>query len=83
MLDPDNRTDVVDSMLRHLDKHAEDIETGLDLAKVIFTKCSTLCFDATRHRSEYLQFPEFYEMSIGSIVSTTRGACRKETSNPS
>ncbi|KAE9362676.1 hypothetical protein N431DRAFT_144786 [Stipitochalara longipes BDJ] len=77
ILDPDNRTDVLDSMLRHLDQHAEGVRTGFDLARIIFTKCSTLCFDATRHRSQYLQFPEFYEMSIGSIADKEMHLFRK------
>jgi hypothetical protein len=68
-LDPGNTTDVIENIIRHLDGYAAEIGSAWDLAALISTQCSQLCFNATISQNGRLAFPECYEIEIGHAVS--------------
>jgi hypothetical protein len=68
--DPNNASDIVESIIRHIGKKDRRPLTNVfDLAEMIVSKCVGTMFEHPDVANEKLRFAEFFEVSIGNVVS--------------
>lgn len=68
--DPNNASDIVESIIRHIGKKDRRPLTNVfDLAELIVSKCIGTMFEHPDIANEKLRFSEFFEVSIGNVVS--------------
>jgi hypothetical protein len=68
--DPKNKSDIVETIIRHIGKKDRRPLTNVfDLAEMIVSKCVGTMFEHPDVANEKLRFAEFFEVSIGNVVS--------------
>lgn len=68
-LDADNKTDVLETIIRNLDRNEAGIPDGYKLAELIINACASLAFTVTLSHNGTLPFPGCYETVIGQVVN--------------
>ncbi|KAI9868593.1 MAG: Ankyrin repeat and death domain-containing protein 1A [Trichoglossum hirsutum] len=62
-------TDVLENVLTNVISTRSQVKTAYDLAELITSECSRVCFDTTQPRVEKLQLLKIYENSIGDVTN--------------
>ncbi|RDL33135.1 uncharacterized protein BP5553_08574 [Venustampulla echinocandica] len=77
--DADNKTDVLETIIRSVDKNEAAIPDGYELAKFIINACASLCFAVTLSHQGTLPFPGCYETVIGEVADAETHLFREFT----
>ncbi|KAK0101622.1 hypothetical protein ONS95_006785 [Cadophora gregata] len=68
--DPSNASDIVETVLRHVARtDRRPLESTLDLAELIASKCIGTMFEHPDFANDKLRFSEFFEVSIGNVTN--------------
>ncbi|TVY18934.1 Ankyrin-2 [Lachnellula arida] len=67
-LDTNNKTDVLEAIIRSVDKSEATIPDGYKLAEFIVNACASLCFAVTLSHDGNLPFPGCYGIIIGQVA---------------